>query len=101
MDSYSSCGITKGNVVKRDDNVTSIETSVLHQAGISCKGTYRVIGNRFAVPGELAGKPCVVHAYGISGKLLYSGVVQNGIVQISKNNNRARNVSIVSFSPFR
>jgi hypothetical protein len=104
MDTYSQCGVTQGTVVKRDDNnnVTASmpmsPSSLVLQAG---RTTYEVIGNRFAVPREFKGKLYVARVYDISGKLLYSGTVQNGIIDIPKNIDKITGVSIVKFSPNR
>jgi hypothetical protein len=85
MDAYGSCGLTKGTLVKRDDNVTSIESPVLRQSVATGKGAFRIIGNRFDVPREFTGKSYQALVYDLSGRLLYRSIVKNGTPDVRKN----------------
>ncbi len=61
---------------------------------------YTVIGNRFSVPADISGKT-VSKVYDSSGKLIYSGVANNGFIDISGNNKKINCVLFLSFSPKR
>jgi hypothetical protein len=99
MDAYSSCGITKGTVVKRDDNITSALAPVLRQSERTDKGTFTMVGNKFVVPRELEGKSFVARVYDISGKLSYSANVKNGMSEVLKGGGCANGVYIVNVKP--
>jgi xylan 1,4-beta-xylosidase len=101
LDTYNSCGVTKGVVVKRDDNVTSAGMPILRRSGVSGRGTFTIIGSRFAVPVELEGKSYTARVYDISGRLLYIGIVHTGVVDFSKNIQTRRSVYFVNLSPKR
>jgi hypothetical protein len=96
MDAYSSCGITKGSIVKRDDNVTSIVMPVTCKTETFAIGIFKVIGNRFMIPGSLPGKSFVAKVYDISGRLLWKEVIKNNVLDIPRESATANNVYIVN-----
>jgi len=97
LDAYSECGVTKGVVVKRDDNVVSIVSAVPFQSEwISKKGTFKLIGNRFDVPAEFAGKKIAVAVYDCSGKCVQRSITSSRTVSIKKDISSPRGVCIVN-----
>jgi hypothetical protein len=87
VDAYSQCGVTKGTVVKRDDNITATalsSTSAITQLDQFEKSTFKIVGRRFVVPRSFDRKICVAKVFDISGKLLYCGRIRDGVVELAK-----------------
>lgn len=103
MDSYSACGVIKGVIVKRDDNVTQamMPVPVPGQSWITDKRVFTVFGSRFTVPTEFLNKTCAVRMFDVSGKLLCSYIVKNGISGVQRSSLRTDGVFIVNVKTIR
>jgi xylan 1,4-beta-xylosidase len=102
VDAYSQCGVTKGTIIKRDDNSTAIgPAGFAPQTSRPGAMVYKFIGNHFAVPQELKGKSYVASVFTVSGKFLCRGAVHNGVVDLSDKLFNVKRVSIVRFVPIR
>jgi hypothetical protein len=102
VDTYSECGVTKGTVVKRDDNSTAIvPAGIVPQMSRPGTMAYTFVGSRFALPQELRGNSYVASVYTVSGKLVYKGAVRNNVVDLSDKLTNVNKVSVVRFAPKR
>ena len=102
MDSFSEWGLTKGTLVKRDDNSTlPVVPAVPLRFGILSKTTMLVLGTWLEVPQKVRVRSYRARGYDIAGSLLYSEIVQNEVVDISKNIDRVQGVFVVNVLPIR
>jgi xylan 1,4-beta-xylosidase len=102
MDAYSECGVTKGTMVKRDDNSTAAAPAgIVPQMSRAGTMVYTFVGSRFALPQELRGNSYVASVYTVSGKFLGRTAVRNNVVDLPDNLCNVKRVSIVRFAPKR
>ena len=97
IDTYSSCGITKGVLIKRDNNTTAVDIPEYSQASRQSvlNGTFTIAGAGFVVPAELRGKSFTASVYDLAGRFLYGMNVKNGIPQNLASARRAEGIAIV------
>jgi hypothetical protein len=101
MDAYSSCGLTKGTVVKRDDNVTAALLAVLRRSHADGATIRTMIGAAFSVPRKLTGTKFIANVYDVAGRLVYSAPVTARGFTLPKNIRAAENVYIVDLKAMK
>ncbi len=60
---------------------------------------YKIAGSRVTVPTEVNEKSYVARVFDISGKLLYNGIIKNGVVVGDGNAKIGKGLAVVEFIP--
>ncbi len=103
IDSYNECGVTRGTLVKREDNFTSEipKFTVDNSSQKSGYTVYKVINNQFSIPETVNAKAFAVKAYDISGKLLFNILVKERCMDFSQIVSRSSKLLILHVKPIQ
>lgn len=84
VDAYSGCGISKGQVIKADDNSTAAGSNGMPGfARSDIAGIFPVAGNRFLIPARFRGKRLSISVFDQAGKVLQTLAEDGGATVVS------------------